>query len=184
MRRLLTIHFFLVVAVTTLITTAASADFLYNNVHFEVGDGGDGQTDWEFYDSNTTSFDVTYVDDFLGTSLSLIGDESGFSLTNDGYMDNWWVVLGIDFTFDVDTYVTVSVDYEGDPYELINTSLINPGEYLALADDPFGLGGYIHFLDVPGSYTLNVTFSEVPAPSAFALLGLAGFSTRRRKRTA
>ena len=121
---------------------------------------------------------------------SLQGDQDGLHAS----IDYDIMIQGaIRFYFTLDSNTDVTMGYGGAYNDmLLYVSDSNSGEVLNVDgahSATLGAGQYyVLFLqDMDGGSNgtfgyLDLTFDPVPAPSALALLGIAGFATRRRRR--
>jgi hypothetical protein len=115
-----------------------------------------------------------------GSGVSLAGDQNGFL---GGSYANYLDVAGMQFVSDVDIEWTFSSQNSQtgsapiatliDEY-LIENTLVNGYTFTLQAGRFYRMSSAFGFAD-------GFSFGTIPAPSALALLGLAGVATRRRK---
>jgi hypothetical protein len=178
-----TIYGAMAVAVVFGACTLADAGVVYD-VDFQSG-GDEWFNGWSD-NAVVNEVGVSGFSSFIGGEggyVDLLGDQSGVSIYWAATPDSeWYFDAIINMTFDADTEVHIFWSdgwgsgqdgyFETDPE--IGTYLVNEGETFTSSTNfwslDFDTGGY-----------LNITFSEVPAPGALSLLGLAGIITRRRR---
>ena len=154
----------------------ATADILYTGT---LGAWDDPNQYW-FPSQGETSFDwATYYD---GYSIAASGNQDGFA----GFsFSPLWDLSGLSFISDVDVEWTFLIeDVNGGSISAIEVLNEYTGFETALVHgDTFTLeaGHGYHFVS-PFDSGDNFSFGTIPAPSALALLGLAGLATRRRRK--
>jgi len=158
--------------------TSAHADMVYDGDMFahslENGSYSDAFINDTFVDA---------YQDFINGRSDLSGDQNGFVLIFENYT-SWDVVdfgLSLDMTFDTATEITISSGFweSGTNFYLY---MPDDGTYTVDAGETFHFELSLITYQAMYEGHVDVSFAEVPAPGALALLGLAGISTRRRRR--
>ena len=154
----------------------ATADITYTGT---LG-AWDDPNQYVFSSQGETSFEwATYYD---GYSIAASGNQDGFSGFSYSPM---WGLPGLFFSSDVDVEWTFLIeDVNGGSISTIGvlndstgveTTLVNGDTYTLEAGRDYL---FVGFFDSGDSFS----FGAIPAPSALALLGLAGVATRRRRK--
>lgn len=190
------------VAITTVLSMGTSA-------HPDVVYSGTFMSDaWDYdYTGFHISDTQTWTDeeDISMYMLPLQGVLNGYSHDNgvnlhwsiNSLNQEWTYAWDMDMTFDTATVITIQSAYEYSGSGYLNISGTADGTYTVQAGETFNFNQYMHAYQVSGSGDLydpvnwpdgggnlmtTITFAAVPAPGALALLGLAGITTRRRRR--
>ena len=157
---------------------SAQADLIYDGSLFTYS---------YWYHDQTTHFnsDTNIVaHHFLTDGVAIVsGDQDGLIFDfHEASGANWTdVVLSLVMTFDTATEITIDgSSWHGDSGTVempdFGTYTVDAGETFELVVDGFVMNN--DYMEG----TLIVDFTEVPAPGALALLGLAGIATRRRRK--
>ena len=85
-------------------------------------------------------------------------------------------------TFDTATEIHISSSFWDDGPGLLDLTITGDGTYTVDAGETFHFELSLITYQAMYEGHVDVSFAEVPAPGALALLGLAGISTRRRRR--
>ena len=159
----------------------ANVDYVYNE--FDVPD-----FQWSFIDGQVAAYVYSDVQ----------GAQDDFHWVVIGSSPNWYawyeVDFNIDISFDSDTYVQIDETFTlFDYWTSVDSSLSftggtlqADGSYLVVGGSSLNLSGYMNTYNDSGFqdgtlFNIDMYYSAVPAPSALALLGIAGFTRRRRR---
>ena len=173
------------------IGTSAQADMVYSGgievVHLDYADL-DFDGNWEdsiddVWDS-VPSFESNILSGMTGQygGFFASGDQYGFSLNLDStyQIQGWEYSVNLIMTFDTATTITISSDSFWDNADF-NVTGTADGSYVVEVGESFTFLQSMSVSLGEGFTTTSITFTEVPAPGAIALLGLAGIHARRRR---